>query len=91
MDDRPDRDVIRRHLDTTAAEPSARLAELVGELKEKDVTDMKPMWACADHVLDHLFSNPPSPEAQMKVEFLYEGYHITVEQNGSVQLVQVEE
>jgi len=48
------------------------------------------MWACTDGVLDHLFSNPPSAEAQMEVTFSYEGYRITIEQDGTAEFVRVE-
>jgi len=45
------------------------------------------MYDCIDGMLDELFSNPPAPESQMEVEFSYETYRITVEQNGAAKFV----
>jgi hypothetical protein len=39
-------------------------------------------------MLDVVFENPPAPEAQVEVTFSYEGYRITVEQNGRARFVQ---
>lgn len=48
------------------------------------------LWETIDHVVDHIFSDPPSPDAQVQVTFTYEGYRITVEQDGTTKLVDVE-
>jgi len=82
--------MVRRTVDTSAGEPAARIAEMVADIEETEPTRLSNMWECTDGVLDHLFSNPPSPEAGMKVTFSYEGYRITVEQDGTAEFVRVE-
>jgi hypothetical protein len=89
MTDSPEREIIHRELDTEAEEPAIQIVEVVADIDDKDVAEMTSMWNCTDHVLDHLFSNPPSPEAQMRVEFSYENYRITVEQDGTAEFVKI--
>jgi hypothetical protein len=48
--------------------------------------EMATMYGCVDGVLDDLFSDPPADEARMRIEFSYEGYRISVEQDGLVEL-----
>jgi len=38
-----------------------------------------------------VFDEPPEPEAQVEMTFGYEGYRITVEQNGDAQFVKTED
>lgn len=42
-----------------------------------------------DHA-DEIFSNPPAPEAQIRITFSYEGYRVTVEQDGTAKFVAIE-
>jgi len=59
----------------------------VADLEGKDQADLATIYECIDHMIDHIFSVPPAPEAQVRVEFSYEGYRITVEQNGHAEFV----
>jgi len=88
--DAPSRNRVHRTVDTSAGEPAALIAEIVADIEEMEPTELPNMWACTDGVLDHLFSNPPSAEAQMEVTFSYEGYRITIEQDGTAEFVRVE-
>lgn len=45
------------------------------------------MYGCVDGILDNLFSKQPAPEAQTEVEFSYEDYRITIEQDGTAKFV----
>lgn len=54
------------------------------------MTELSTMYDCVDGILDDLFSDPPSPSAKMMIEFSYEGYRITVEQDGLVEFVRTE-
>lgn len=87
MADQPQRETIHRTIDTDADSPAIEVAEIVADIEGKDATDLSAMYDCVDHVLDNVFSNPPAPQAQMEVEFSYEGYRITVEQNGNAKFV----
>jgi hypothetical protein len=75
-------EIVHRTLDTEADNPAAAVARTIAELERREVTDLESTWTCIDDMLDEVFSNPPSPEAQVEVTFSYEGYRITVEQNG---------
>ncbi|MFC7138367.1 HalOD1 output domain-containing protein [Halosimplex aquaticum] len=88
MSDERETDVMRRTLDTDAEEPAAEVAVAVADLEGTDVTALSDMYSCVDNVLDHLFSNPPSPDARMEVTFSYEGYRITVEQDGTARFLE---
>lgn len=88
MSDTTDRaDVVRRSVDTERDEPGAQIANIVAELEDEDPTELSAMWNCIDDVLANLFDDPPSSEAQMRVSFSYEGYRITVDQDGAAELV----
>lgn len=82
-------EIVHRELDTAAENPAVEIAKIVADLEEKDHADLATMYDVADHVIDNLFSQPPAPEAQFQVSFSYEGYRITVEQNGALQLMKV--
>lgn len=88
MDNRPEGEVVHRELDTDRDDPAVAIAEIVADLEGKDERELATIWGCIDDVLDHVFSNPPSPEAQIRIAFSYEGYRIAVEQDGSVRLVE---
>jgi len=90
MADGHDEEIVHREIDTTKSEPGVEVSKIVAELEAKETTDLTTIWGCTDHVLDQLFSIPPSPEAQMKITFSCEGYRITVEQNGSAQFVRID-
>lgn len=86
-DNTQEEEIIHRTLDTDGDNPAIQIVELVAEIEDRDMLDLANMYDCADGILDHLFSDPPASEAQMQVMFSYEGYRITIEQNGAVKLV----
>lgn len=87
MENDPESEIIHRELDTSAESPASELAMAVADIKSEDETGLSPIWGCIDGMLDHLFSNPPAPDAQLEVTFSYEGFRITVEQNGAARFV----
>ena len=87
MADKHEDDIVRRELDTERENPAVEMAETVADLEGKDQADLETIYECIDHMIDHIFSEPPAPEAQVRVEFSYEGYRITVEQNGHAEFV----
>ncbi len=76
--------VITRQINTDHDEPSVAVAQCVAEIENIDATDLDSIYECVDDVLKNLFSNPPSDEAKIKIGFNYEGYRITIDQNGLV-------
>lgn len=89
MTDPHDDEIVHRELDTNREEPAIEIAEVVAELEGTSVTELPATYDCIDGMLSELYSNPPKPEAQMKVEFTYSGYRITVEQSGVADFVHV--
>jgi hypothetical protein len=87
MEDDSEQSIERRDLSTDEGNPGPRIAEIVADLEDREMAEMETMYGCVDGILDHLFSDPPADEAGMCVEFSYEGYRITVEQDGLVELV----
>jgi len=82
-------DIVNRNLDHGRDNPGVQIAEIVAELEDEDPADLTTMYGCIDGVIDHILSNPPSPEAQAIVEFTYEGYRVTIRQGGTVRLVKI--
>lgn len=82
-----DDEIIHRELNTENGKPSIQIAKIIADLEGKEVNELATVWDCIDDALAAVFSNPPSPEAQIEVTYSYEGYRITVEQNGSAKLV----
>lgn len=80
-------DAVRVEFDTDDPEPSLSVVEAVAEIEDVDETDLATVYDCIDHVLDHVFSTPPDPEARVAVSFDYEGYRVTVHQDGSARFV----
>lgn len=80
--------VVRVNLDTEAPEPVLSVVDAVAEIEGANATDLAPIYDCIDHVIDGIFSNPPAPEADVEVSFDYEGYRVTVHQDGTATFVQ---
>lgn len=87
MTDERESAIVRRELETDRENPAVEVAEVVADLEDKEQTDLATVYDCIDHVVDHIFSTPPAPEAQVRVEFSYEGYRITVDQDGYAEFV----
>lgn len=83
-------EIVHRQLDTGREDPAAEIAEIVAELDGRDVEELATTWAVIDDAVAEVFSNPPAPEAQVQITFSYEGYRITVEQDGTAKFVAIE-
>lgn len=90
MTDHPAAEIVHRELDIASNSPAVEVAQAVADIEEKDSTELTTLYDCVDGMLDELFSTPPSPEAQMQVEFSYEGYRITIDQDGVAEFVKTE-
>lgn len=75
-------DVVHRTFDVEEADPNVSVARTVAELEGVDTDELTPLYDCIDHLLEHVFSDPPVPAAEAEVAFSYEGYRITVAQDG---------
>ncbi|WP_348608645.1 HalOD1 output domain-containing protein [Halobaculum rarum] len=89
MTDPHDDEIVRRELNTDREEPTVAIAEVVADLEGTQADELTTAYDCIDGMISELYSNPPSPEAQMTIEFTYSGYRITVEQSGAAKFVKV--
>lgn len=81
-------EIVHRELDRDVDDPAVAIAEIVADLEEVGPTEVTEVWGCIDDMLSRIFEDPPSPEAQVEVEFSYEGYRITVAQDGMATFVE---
>lgn len=86
----PDREIIHRDLNTSRENPVVQITETVADIEDVQQSELTTVYSHLDHVLDYIFDNPPKPEAQVEITFSYEGYRITVEQDGTAQFVKIE-
>ncbi|WP_323675752.1 HalOD1 output domain-containing protein [Halorubellus sp. PRR65] len=83
-------EIHHRELDPDGEAPATQVASTVASLSERDQEGLQSAWERFDHVVDEIFENPPAPEAQVEVRFTYEGYRITVEQDGHARFVPID-
>lgn len=68
-------------------EPSVQVVEIIAELEGKELVEMTPAYHHLGDVLEEIFSNPPVQEAEVEITFSYEGYRITIKQDGSAHFI----
>lgn len=85
-----DDEILHRTLDTDQEEPAGEIAAIVADLEDTDIESLTPLYRQVDHVVDHVFADPPVDEAQVEITFSYEGYRISVEQNGNAQFIKIQ-
>ncbi|NEU58076.1 HalOD1 output domain-containing protein [Halorussus sp. MSC15.2] len=81
--------IYHRKVTPEVEEANQSLLRLVANLENCEVTDLPPLYDQIDHLVEHLFSSPPPPEAQVEVEFSYYGYRIELDQSGNVSLMKL--
>ncbi|ESP88260.1 HalOD1 output domain-containing protein [Candidatus Halobonum tyrrellensis] len=92
--DRPetdgDEDVAYRDFETEETTPDTAVVRTVAELEGVEASELPGLYSTIDHLLDHLFSDPPADDAQARVEFTYAGYRVAVNQDGRSSFRRVE-
>ena len=78
--------IIKRSVDPTERQANYHVLEIIASIEDVDVTALPPMYNRVDHLLDNIFSTPPVAEANAEVTFSYYGYRVTVTQDGTVML-----
>lgn len=68
-----------------------QVAEHVADISGEDVMELASTWSKFDHVVDGIFDDPPSPDADVEVSFTYEGYRVIVDQDGNATYVPVDD
>jgi len=67
------------------------LLELIADMESVEIEELPSLYTEVDHFVEKLFDEPPSPDAQLEVQFSYAGYRITIAQDGQVKFVPVKE
>jgi hypothetical protein len=62
--------------------PGDELVSIVAELKGVAPNELDSLYSWVDSLVEDLYSSPPPTSAQALVEFSYEGYRITLYQDG---------
>ncbi len=87
--DEPERSIIRQQFDPAETTPETAIVETVADLKDADPQTLSPLYSTVDDILANVFDNPPAPEAQVQITVTYEGYRITLSQDGAAEFVKV--
>lgn len=77
--------------DVDRENPEIDIAEVTAKLEGRDSSDLSPLYDTIDHLIEKLFSDPPSAEAQAVLQFSYEGYRITLNQDGYATFMKIVE
>lgn len=80
--DDPEQDIIHREFDPNDCTPKTDGVEVIAELKETEPAALSPLYTMIDDIISNIFGDPPAPEAQVEITFTYEGYRITIHQDG---------
>jgi hypothetical protein len=94
MDTTSNRDesgIVHREFDTDRPDPEVDVASVIADIEDREVTSLPSMYDCVDDIINDLFSDPPAPEAQMQVTFTYEGYRVTINQDGTATFLKITE
>jgi len=83
VDSSSERRLVHKQFDPTDDDPLFDVVSTVAELEDTDVEALPSFHDSVDGILEHIFTNPPAPEAQVSIEFTYAGYRITLHQDGA--------
>ena len=83
-------EMFQRQLDTDGGVPTTQLVETISEIEGTEPTELEPIWPNVGGMVERLFSDPPSPDARMEIEFNYLAYRIRIEQDGSATFMKTE-
>lgn len=78
-----ERSVHTGNLTEGNADPNLQFVREVANLKGVEETDLDALYPTIDDMVEQLYSNPPSSHAQSELTFIYEGYRITLFQDGT--------
>lgn len=76
-------EVVDLEFDTEQADPNVEVVSAIADLEDESVEELPPLYTAIDHILEHLYTEPPAADADVRISFSYYGYRITVEQNGA--------
>lgn len=84
-------DPVFVQFDPKRDDPTVVIVEKIAELEEITVEALPTLYETTNDLLDHLWTTPPAPTAQITIEFTYAGYRITLHQDGSGKFMKLPE
>lgn len=82
--------IVTREFDTTQADPNVEVVSVIAELADEPVEELPPLYSTIHHILEHIYAEPPEPDADVEISFTYYGYRITIEQHGTARFERVD-
>ena len=82
-----EKDTVFRTFDPEVADPNLKVIQTVSDLEDCDPTDCSPLYSTIDDVIATIYGDPPSSDAGVEITFTYEGYRITLRQDGTAEFV----
>jgi len=86
-----DSGLVRREIAPDPETAEYDLLEILAEVEGCEIEALPALYNEVEHIVETLFRTPPSAAAQMSISFSYAGYRITIDRNGTVQLVDVKD
>lgn len=83
--------MIHWSFDVGSDYPSVDVAEVIMELEGKERVELSPMYETIDCLIENLFSDALASDAQAVLQFSYEGYRITLNQDGNATIMEITE
>lgn len=78
-----ERSVHSRDIKEGDADPQMHLIRAIADFKGAEETELDALYPTIDHLVEYMYSNPPSPAAQTELTFVYEGFRVTLFQDGT--------
>lgn len=63
------------------ADPQMHPIRATANFKGVEDAELDPLYPTIDHLVEYMYSNPPSPAAQTELTFVYEAFRITLFQD----------
>ena len=76
-------DVVTFTFDTDTTDPNVDVVTTIADLEDVAVEELPALYDAIDQVLEHLYSRPPSPTADLQIAFSYHGYRVVLDQDGT--------
>lgn len=83
--------IYHRKVTPDAGEANQSLLRLLANVENCEVNDLPPLYGQIDHMVAHLFTDPPPGDAQAELSFSYHGYRIELDQTGNVSFMKLAE
>ena len=85
--DAPEQRIYRRQIQVDPADPYLAIVHPIAEIEGCEVEDLPPLYNYVDHLLENLFSTPPSEKSQVQLSFSYYNYRIQLDQQGHMTII----